>query len=672
MAVTVAGTTPVKKRWAVPDLEHISFFLVFLGVPLALYTIFVILPFVQAFYYSLTDWSGFSKSMNFVGLDNYRALLQDPVFTKAVLNSVVLVLVLPPLVIVLSLTLATLMTVGGVSRGEVRGLAGSGLYRVISFFPYTIPAIVIGILWAQMYDPSSGLLNGILTAMGFDFFQSFAWLGNERTAMGASIFVIAWSMVGFYMVLFIAAIKGIPSEVYDAARVDGAGRFRTAISITVPMIRDTIRTAYIYLGILALDAFVYMQALNSSGGPANSTVVISQHLLNTAFKKGKFGYATSMGATLALITLTFAAIVFLVFYLTGEKKPKKVKPVAEAAAAKPTAPATDVRATVEALRSQPAKVAATAASTAPTTAAAQATPSPVKAEGLSRPPRVEHKPSRPSFWTDRKVAGFSHVALIGWVVIVCAPLLWVLMSSFKTTQQIFGSPFSLPTSFNFDNYISAWTTASIGSYFFNTIIVVGGALVIVMLLGAMCAYVLARYEFKGSQVIYYLMLAGLTFPVFLAVVPLFNTLRGFGLLNTLPGLTITYVAFALPFTVFFLYAFFKSLPQEVAEAAALDGCGPWRIFFQIMLPMAKPGMASVAIFNFLGLWNQFLLPIALNTNTKNYVLSQGMASFASQAGYAVNFGALFAAVVITVLPVLITYIIFQRQLQGSVSPGLLK
>ena len=283
-----------------------------------------------------------------------------------------------------------------------------------------------------------------------------------------------------------------------------------------------------------------------------------------------------------------------------------------------------------------------------------------------------HAAAPRGFWTDRKVAFISHAALIAWVVIICAPLLWVLMSSFKTTQQIFGSPFSLPTSFNFDNYVSAWTTASIGSYFVNTVIVVGCALVIVMLLGSMCAYYLARYEFKGSKLIYYLMLAGLTFPIFLAVVPLFQTLKGFGLLNTRPGLIITYVAFALPFTVFFLYAFFRTLPQEVAEAAMIDGAGPWRIFFTIMLPMATPGMASVTIFNFLGLWNQFLLPIALNTNTANYVLSQGMASFASQAGYAVNFGALFAAVVITVLPVLVTYIIFQRQLQGSVSQGLLK
>ena len=623
------------RRWKLPSFESSTFALVFLGLPLAVYVVFVISPFVQAFYYSLTDWSGFSKNMNFVGLANYAALLTDPVFTKAVYNSIVLVLILPPLVIVLAVTLATLVTIGGSTQGEIQGLKHSGIYRVISFFPYTVPAIVIGILWAQMYDPSSGLLNGILTLMGFDFFKSFAWLGDERTAMGASIFVIAWSMVGFYMVLFIAAIKGIPAEVYEAARVDGAGRFRTAISITVPMIRDNIRTAYVYLGILALDAFVYMQALNPSGGPANSTVVISQHLLNTAFKKGKFGYATSMGATLAIITLVFAALVFFIFWWTG--RPAKSGPVNKDAA----------------------PLSRTAA--------------PVVAKTPARPvAQVERAQPRKTFFTDKTVATISHIALIGWVVVICAPLLWVLMSSFKTTQQIFASPFTLPTSLNFDNYVSAWTTASIGSYFFNTVIVVGFSLVIVMLLGAMCAYYLARYEFRGSRIIYYLMLAGLTFPVFLAVVPLFQTLRGFGLLNTFPGLIITYVAFALPFTVFFLYSFFRTLPQEVAEAAMIDGAGPWRIFFTIMLPMATPGMASVAIFNFLGLWNQFLLPIALNTNTANYVLSQGMASFASQAGYAVNFGALFAAVVITVVPVLVTYIIFQRQLQGSVSQGLLK
>jgi N-acetylglucosamine transport system permease protein len=270
---------------------------------------------------------------------------------------------------------------------------------------------------------------------------------------------------------------------------------------------------------------------------------------------------------------------------------------------------------------------------------------------------------------DRAVAATSHVLLSIWSVVVIVPFLWVVLSSFKTTKQILASPFSLPTHWQFENYAHAWTDAGIRQFFVNTVIVVGAALVLVMLLGAMCAYVLARFTFPGSRFIYYLMLAGLTIPIFLAIVPLFFVLKNIGLINTLPGLIMVYVAFALPFTVFFLYSFFRSLPDDIYEAALIDGAGEWRTFFRVMLPMARPGMAAVAIFNFLGLWNQFLLPVALNTDQSRYVLTQGMASFASQAGYAVDFGALFAAVVITVVPVLIVYVIFQRRLEGSVSRG---
>lgn len=273
---------------------------------------------------------------------------------------------------------------------------------------------------------------------------------------------------------------------------------------------------------------------------------------------------------------------------------------------------------------------------------------------------------------DKAVGGASHVILAIWSLVVILPMVWTLIGSFKTTPEIFSSPFGLPAEWNFDNYVNAWVNNNFGRMFLNTIIVVGVALALVMILGAMCAYVLARFSLPGSRVIYYLMLAGLTFPVFLAIVPLFFILQGMGLLNTLPGLILTYVAFALPFTVFFLYSFFRSLPYEIQEAAYVDGASEWRTFFQVMLPMAKPGMASVAIFNFLGLWNQFILPVALNTNESNWVLSQRLASFASAMTYQVDFGALFAAVVITVVPVLVIYIIFQRQLQGSVTAGTMK
>lgn len=270
----------------------------------------------------------------------------------------------------------------------------------------------------------------------------------------------------------------------------------------------------------------------------------------------------------------------------------------------------------------------------------------------------------------RGVAALSHGVLSLWSLLVVAPLLWLFVSSFKGTNEILnGSPVALPEVWQVDNYVNAWSDGGLGRAMLNTVVVVGAALVLVMVLGAMCSYVLARFRFFGRRAIYYLMLAGLTFPVFLAIVPLFFVLENLGLRNTLPGLVVTYVAFALPFTVFFLYAFFQGLPEEISEAAQIDGAGQWRTFFQVMLPMATPGMASVAIFNFLGLWNQYLLPVALNTREENYVLSQAVASFVSQAGYRSDFGRLFAGAVITIIPVLIAYILFQRKLQGSVSQG---
>ena len=313
------AAVPARRRRKL-TFDRVSFMLVFLGVPLTIYVIFVVSPFLQAVYYSLTSWSGFTPTQTFVGLDNYTRVLTDSIFLRAMRNNIILVVVLPLVTIVLALALASLLTVGGSSRGQTRGLRGSDFYRVVSFFPYVIPAIVIGIMWSRIYDPSAGILNGLLTRLGFEGAASFPWLGDERTAMPATIFVIVWGFVGFYMVLFVAAIKGIPAEIFEAARIDGAGRLRTALSITVPLIRDNVQTAYVYMGILALDAFVYMAALNPGGGPNNSTLVMSQQLLTTAFTKGQFGVACAMGVVLAVITLAFSGLVFLVNRLLSGKE----------------------------------------------------------------------------------------------------------------------------------------------------------------------------------------------------------------------------------------------------------------------------------------------------------------------------------------------------------------
>ena len=149
-----------------------------------------------------------------------------------------------------------------------------------------------------------------------------------------------------------------------------------------------------------------------------------------------------------------------------------------------------------------------------------------------------------------------------------------------------------------------------------------------MLFGSMAAYVLARYKFFGNRFIYYLFVSGLAFPTFMALVPLFFILKGFGLLNTFTGLILVYIAYSLPFTVFFLAAFFKTLPIEIEEAATVDGASHTRKFFQIMVPMARSGLVSITIFNIVGQWNQYLLPVAIMQGAgadSKWVLTQGIA-----------------------------------------------
>ena len=305
--------------------DQVSFMAVFLVLPLAVFVVFVLSPFVQALYYSTTNWTGFSSTMSFIGVENFSNLFQDDTFLKALRNNVLLAIFVPAITLLAAFVIACIVTVGGPSTGQVRGLKGSGFYRVISFFPYAVPAIIIGLIWSQVYDPTRGLLNGVLTDLGLHHFQGFAWLGLTSTAMPASMFVIIWGLIGFYTVLFVAAIKGIPAETYEAARIDGAGRVRLALSITLPQILNNVRTSYIYIGIMALDAFTYMQALNPTGGPEYSTLTMTQSIFSTAFTKGKFGYATAMGVVLAVVTLLFIGLVFVVFRLVGGRPEREVR-----------------------------------------------------------------------------------------------------------------------------------------------------------------------------------------------------------------------------------------------------------------------------------------------------------------------------------------------------------
>ncbi|MGW9195170.1 carbohydrate ABC transporter permease [Micromonospora chersina] len=268
---------------------------------------------------------------------------------------------------------------------------------------------------------------------------------------------------------------------------------------------------------------------------------------------------------------------------------------------------------------------------------------------------------------------FSHGFLLLWGALTALPLLWMFISSFKSDAEILSDPWGLPGALRFENWSRAWTEAHIGRYFLNSGIVVAGSLTLTMLFGATAAYVFARYEFRGRQVVYYLFVGGMMFPVFLALVPLFFVVRNAGLFGTWTGLILVYAAYSLPFTVFFLTAFFRTLPTSIAEAALIDGCGHFRLFFRVMLPMARPGLISVAIFNFLSHWNQFILPqVLMQGDDSKWVLAQGLTALAVSQGYQGDFSGLFAGLTIATLPVLAVYVAFQRQIQTGLTAGQLK
>ncbi|MBO4209895.1 carbohydrate ABC transporter permease [Micromonospora echinofusca] len=295
---------------------------------------------------------------------------------------------------------------------------------------------------------------------------------------------------------------------------------------------------------------------------------------------------------------------------------------------------------------------------------------PVAAQDTGAPVAAADRPVR----RELGVANlFSHGFLLLWGALTALPLLWMFVTSFKSNGEILADPWGLPAALRFDNWVRAWTEAQIGRYFLNSAVVVAGSVTLTMLMGATAAYVFARYEFRGKQVLYYLFVGGLMFPVFLALVPLFFVVRNAGLFGTWTGLILVYAAYSLPFTVFFLTAFFRTLPTAVAEAALVDGCGHFRLFFQVMLPMARPGLISVGIFNFLSHWNQFLLPqVLMQGDDSKWVLAQGLAALAVSQGYAGDYSQLFAGLTIAVLPVLAVYVMFQRQIQSGLTAGQLK
>lgn len=273
-----------------------------------------------------------------------------------------------------------------------------------------------------------------------------------------------------------------------------------------------------------------------------------------------------------------------------------------------------------------------------------------------------------------------YAGLILYAAIVIYPMIWLVATSLKDSWSIFENPWAAPKVLRWDNYTNAWTKGMLGGKFWNSVIVDVVALALILLISAMAAYVLGRFEFCGNRLLFFMFLGGMALPVFLGIIPLFRLMHGINTLLTrfsIPwderaNLIIVYVSFSLSFTIFILSGFFRTLPNELAEAAAIDGSSPSGTFWRIMLPLAKPGLVTAGIFVFIGLWNEYPLALVLMANEKLHTLPLGIANLTMTQKYQADWGALFAALTIGILPTVILYSIFQKQIQAGLTAGAIK
>ena len=250
------------------------------------------------------------------------------------------------------------------------------------------------------------------------------------------------------------------------------------------------------------------------------------------------------------------------------------------------------------------------------------------------------------------------------------PLLWVFSVSFKTNAEIFSSPFSLPKSLFVDNYVVAWTAGKLGIATWNSFLVCVITLLLSMLIGSMIAFAIARMQWKLTKLVLTYFMLGMMIPVHCVLIPLFTRFAKIGLSNNLWGLVLPYLTFSLPVTIYIMTGFFRSIPNELLEAACIDGCSISKIFFRVCLPLAKTGLFVTGLMTFVANWNELLLAMVFISDDNIKTLPVSLSKFVGP--YNTNYSQMFAAIIIAIIPTIAVYCAFSNQIVDGLTAGAVK
>jgi len=634
-----------------------------LGFPLLIIAFVFVYPLVYSFVLSFTNAHLMRPNVDFVGLRNFIRVLNDHRVWHSVRVTLTYAAGAMVLQFLAGFALALLIDYIGVVRG---------ILRTLIVIPLMLTPVVVGVIWRAMLNYDFGIVNYFVRLLGF---QPIDWIYNPDLALPALIAISAWGGVPFVMLILSAGLAALPREPFESAQIDGASSWQTLRYLTIPMLRPVIMVVVIFRSYQLLREFDVVFTL-TKGGPARATETLTYHIYARMFEAGQIGISAAIAYFLFFITL--AIVVFLFTQL--ERGDQELAASTGTDSLLQRSPIRLARMSIAFVINLPLRIAvafidllAEYLSTAMSRAATALRRGQV-ASGVGR--------------RERRRLGVIVASIIvgGWVLFALSPVIWIYISSVKEPPDVFKIPpkwIFTPTTHNYEVVLGMkyGTEAELSmegvkpplsrfrEYIINSVFISGSTTLINITAGMLAAYALVRLRFRGKELVLVGMLFTRMVPPIMLILPIFLIWRQLGLLGTYHGLALAYLSFGLPFSIWMMRGYLLDIPADLEEAAMVDGSSRLGAFFRVTLPLAAPGLAATAVFNFIGAWNEFFFAIILGNNQIKTVTVEILTYVTD---YAILFGRLFAAAGLILLPIIIFTFFVQKYIATGLTGGALK
>jgi multiple sugar transport system permease protein len=653
MAQQVATSLPTGQNAGFGKrLEHLlgkdwKIALIFIAPLVILMAGLILWPFINAIGLSMTVRQ--SRREVFVGLDNYLRLLRDEQFLGAIANTLRFTIISVGLKLVVGLSIASLLN----SKIPLRNvLAG------VMLLPWIVPEVVTALTWRGLYDPIFGGLNPVLQGLGI-INRDIGWLSEPGLALPSVIAVNIWKGIPFFTMLLLAGLKAIDKELYEAAEVDGANAVERFFHITLPGLRYVLAVTLLLSTISTFNSFgiVYLM---TGGGPGGETRLYSILAYERALLQNRFG----PGAAVSLATAPFLAIFILLLarFMRGGVDKASNNSVGDRVFA-------GFGNLINGLMSL---------IVLPISAAARLIGRGTSAVSMALSRMVHGKSTtgtQAMLLTRHQRERVGTVArlllILPFLLFVLFPFLWVLITAFKSELQI-SQRVSIwwPEPWTLDQFNTLLTKTDYTLWFRNTVIVATITTALSVMFAALGGYALARLKFRGAGALTTLLLITYLLPASLMFIPMYRILTGVGVINTHMALIMTYPTFLMPFATWVMLGYYRGIPEDLEEAAMIDGANRFTAFWRITLPLAMPALLAVTLFAFTNAWNEFLYAFIFLTSEKLITLPVGLQKLVFADIY--PYGQLMAASIIMSIPVVIMYIFAQRFVVEGLTAGSVK